>query len=213
LIQSVVYMSLKDMNKGYLSPHDSCSRQAGHQFGHAQQIIGRSNKPSRQLRPLDPLESCPPEPPNHLNPTKNFLHLLSKPLAQTIPNMTRRSTINRRSTSAPDILRHMRGNLPAAQHAYKPSFVVPLVTPKGLGLNPFPGLPLEHRLGSLRLRRPRRPSRTFWKRCPSEPGVPWKGEPSISGAGNMKSKGLAALRCRSFSSTPISRRTPNGTGP
>ena len=40
------------------------------------------------------------------------------------------------------------------------------------------------------------PSRTFWKRCPSEPRLPWKGEPFISGSEDTRSRELAILRCR-----------------
>jgi len=141
-------MSQRNRNKGYFSSHCLCSPKLGHQFGHPQQIVHRPYKPSRQLRPMDPLESSPPKSPNHLDPARDLLHLLMKSLAQTIPNIPCRSAINHRSSSAFPILSHMRGNLPTPQHHYKPSFVVPLVGSKGFGLNLFPSLPLEHRGGN-----------------------------------------------------------------
>src|SRR5512135_548183 len=131
LVQSVISIWPRNGTEVYSPAPDSCSRHGGHQFGHPQQIVCCPYKPGRQLRLLDPLESSPPESPNHLYPAKDLFYLLPESLAQTIPNMPRRSAINRRSAFALHILSQMRRDLPAAQHGYKPSSVVPLIAPKG----------------------------------------------------------------------------------
>src|SRR3974390_648494 len=156
LTQSMVSISPKSRDRGYSPAPNSCSCLGRHQFCHSQQIVRSSYKPGRQLRAMHSLESSLPESADYFYPSKDLLYLLPESLAQTIPHMPCRSTINRRSPFALHILSHMRRDLPAAQHAYKPSFVVPLIAPEGFGLNPFPRLPLEHRLGGLGFRRPRR---------------------------------------------------------
>jgi hypothetical protein len=130
-------MTKRNGNKGYFSPHCLCSPKLGHQFGHPQQIVGRPYKPGQHLRLLASLESSLPKSPSRFSPFKDLLHLLSKSLDQSIPHMPRRSASIRRASSALGILSHMRGNLPASQHAYKPSFVIPLIAPRVLILTRF----------------------------------------------------------------------------
>ena len=155
-MQSVISIWPRNGNEVYSPAPDSCSRHGGHQFGHPQQIVRHPYKPGRQLRLLDPLNRVLRNPPTTFTQPKisstffRNLWLRLYPICRVVrPSIAE-------PPRRPDILSHMRCDLPTTQFADKPSLVVPLIAPKGLGPNSLPRLPLEHRLGSLGLRRPRR---------------------------------------------------------
>src|SRR5512139_954821 len=114
-----------EMGSYALSP--SSYRLLRHQLRHSQQIIGRSDEPSGQLRPDLPLKPCPPKPSDLLDPAPDLFHPFPNPLADPIAPMTGRPTINRRPSPSLRILSHVRRNLSAPEHGHKAFRIIPLI--------------------------------------------------------------------------------------
>ena len=117
-----------------------------HQLCHAQQIIRRSDPPSRQLRSLGSPKTRFPKPSHRLDPTKYLFHSFSYPLTYAVARMTSRSTIDGRSTFSFRVGRHVRGDLSATQKTHKIISVIALVGSQTFDLQSLLPLTFHHAL-------------------------------------------------------------------
>src|SRR5262245_4521281 len=127
------------------------SKRLGHQFGHADKIIGCSHPPSSQLGSLGSPKTRFSKTSHGLHPTKDFFDPLANPLTEGIAFMTRGSPIDGRSAFALGVGRHMRENLSPAQKSHKVLRVITLIPAQTFHPDFFSSLTLEHSLGGFSL--------------------------------------------------------------
>src|SRR5512138_872128 len=97
--------SLSADNFQFLIPL-SCPCRLAAQFRHTHKIIGSPDKPPGQLGSHHPFVVSTSKASNRFHPPENLFYSLSSPLAQLIPYMTRRPSINRRTSATLPILRY-----------------------------------------------------------------------------------------------------------
>ncbi len=130
------------------------------QFPHPQQVIGGPDKPACQLRSQQSFITGPWKASNRLHPPKNLLHSLSGTLAQYIPYMRRRSSIDGRTSAPLPIFGYMRAEPSTPQHRHKLAPIIGFISTQG-----------PSSIGDIRLNHSFFPFSQFWLSSPIKTGL------------------------------------------
>jgi hypothetical protein len=119
------------------------SARSGRSFAILNRLFAAPHQPNCQLRITDPPESCLPESPGRLHPTKDLFNSLSNHLAQNVFPVTRCPPIYGRPKFTLPVSGHMGSDFSASKHADKSGTLITLIRSHNLGINSSAGLQAE----------------------------------------------------------------------